>query len=80
MSNAIRMFLDIQGIEMLSGDLCGHRKDLDEYFIVDNATMEEIMALAESGTSIEEIANHFPKTARIGPDLVKFIAKNKISI
>jgi len=80
MSDSIRMFLDIQGIEMISGDLCGHRKDLDEYFIVDEATMEEIMALADSGTSLEDIANHVHKTARLGPDLIKFIAKNKITI
>lgn len=80
LSDAIRMFLDIQGIEMLSGDLCGHRKDLDKYFIVDDATMEEIIALANSGTSLEDIANHVPKTARLCPDLIKFIAKNKITI
>ncbi|MHC1686102.1 MAG: DUF1699 family protein [Methanothrix sp.] len=76
---AIRMFLDVQGIEMLSGDLCGHRKDLDEYFIVDDAIIEEIIALADSGMSLEDIANQAPKTARIGPDLIKYIAKNKIT-
>jgi hypothetical protein len=80
MSDAIRMYLDIQGIEMLSGDLCGHRKDLDEYFIVDNATMEEIMALAESGKSLEDIANQVPKTVRLSPDLIKYIAKNKMAV
>jgi len=79
MSDVIRMFLDAQGIEMLSGDLCGHRKDLDEYFIVDNAIMEEIIALADSGTSLEDIANQVPKTARLGPDLIKYIARNKIT-
>jgi hypothetical protein len=34
MSNAIQVFLDMQGIEMLEGDVWGHRKDLDEYFTV----------------------------------------------
>ncbi|MDM7939826.1 MAG: DUF1699 family protein, partial [Methanothrix sp.] len=36
MSNAILVFLDMQGIELLEGDVWGHRKDLDEYFTVDD--------------------------------------------
>ena len=31
MSNAIQVFLEMQGVEMLEGDVWGHRKDLDEY-------------------------------------------------
>jgi hypothetical protein len=38
MSNAIQVFLDMQGIEMLEGDAWGHRKDLDEYFTVEDLT------------------------------------------
>ncbi len=42
MSNAIQVFLEMQGVEMLEGDVWGHRKDLDEYFTVDDSTLEEI--------------------------------------
>ena len=41
MSNAIQVFLDMQGIELLQGDVWGHRKDLDEYFNIEDATIEE---------------------------------------
>ena len=34
MSNAIEVFLDMQGIELLQGDVWGHRKVLDEYFTI----------------------------------------------
>jgi hypothetical protein len=80
MSSAIQVFLDMQGIELLEGDVWGHRKDLDEYFTVDEATQEEIRSLAASGISLDDIANQVQKSARLSPELIKFIAKSKITI
>jgi hypothetical protein len=79
MSNAIQVFLDMQGIEMLEGDVWGHRKDLDEYFTVEDATLEEIRALAASGASADEVADQIQKKSRISSELIKYIAKSKIS-
>jgi hypothetical protein len=31
---AIHVFLEMQGIELLQGDVWCHRKDLDEYFTI----------------------------------------------
>lgn len=78
MSNAIEVFMDMQGIEMLEGDVWGHRKDLDEYFTVEDTTVEEIRTLAESGVAVEDLANQVQKKARLGTDLIKYIAKSKI--
>lgn len=80
MSNAIQVFLDMQGIELLEGDVWGHRKDLDEYFTLDDSTLEEISALAASGATMEEVANQIQKKARLGQDLIKYIAKSKITV
>lgn len=79
MSNAIKVFMDMQGIDMVEGDVWGHRKDLDEYFEVEDSTMEEIVALAEGGASPEDVASQVQKKVRLGPDLIKYIAKNKIT-
>ena len=79
MSNAVQVFLDMQGIEMLEGDVWGHRKDLDEYFTVEDATIDEIRTLAAGGTSMEELTNQVQKKARIGPELIKYIARTRIS-
>ena len=79
MSKAIEVFLEMQGVELLQGDVWGHRKDLDEYFTVEDATTEEIRALAASGASPDDVANQVQKTARIGPELIKYIAKTKVS-
>jgi len=79
MSNAIQVFLDMQGIELLEGDVWGHRKDLDEYFTVDETTVEEISALTSSGATVDEVANQIQKRARLGQELIKYIAKSKIT-
>ncbi|MCJ7445797.1 MAG: DUF1699 family protein [Methanotrichaceae archaeon] len=77
MSNAIQVFLDMQGIELLEGDVWGHRKDLDEYFTIEDSTLDEIKNLTDSGINMEEVVDQTQRKARIGPDLIKYIAKTK---
>jgi hypothetical protein len=79
MSKAIEVFLDMQGVKLLEGDVWGHRKDIDEYFTVEDATIEEIRSLADSGTTLDGVTNQIQKKAKIGPDLIKFIATTKIT-
>ena len=79
MSKAVEVFLEMQGVKLLEGDVWGHRKDLDEYFTIEDATIEEIHTLADSGASIDTVADQIQKKARIGPDLIKFIASTKIA-
>jgi hypothetical protein len=80
MSNAIGVFLDMQGIELLEGDVWGHRKDLDEYFTVEDATMEEIRTLAASGVTMSEVTAQIQQKAKVSPDLVKYIANTKATV
>lgn len=79
MSSAIQVFLEMQGIDLLEGDVWGHRKDLDEYFTVTDNTMDEIKTMVSKGVSFEEMSEEIQKKARIGPDLIKYIAKTKIT-
>ena len=79
MSNAIQVFLEMQGVEMLEGDVWGHRKDLDEYFTVDDSTIEEIRALAAGGASADDVADQIQRKARISSELIKYIARTKIT-
>ena len=76
---AIKVFLDMQGVKLLEGDVWGHRKDIDEYFTVEDSTIQEIRALADSGKTLDSVANQIQKKARIGPDLIKFIATTNIT-
>ncbi len=69
----------MQGIELLEGDVWGHRKDLDEYFTVDDTIIEEIRNLAASGASTDDVANQVQKRARLGSELIKYIARGKLT-
>jgi hypothetical protein len=78
-SKAVEVFLDMQGVKLLEGDVWGHRRDLDEYFTIENATIEEIHTLADSGASMDDVAEMVQRKAKISPDLIKFIASTKIA-
>jgi hypothetical protein len=74
MSKAVEVFLEMQGVKLIEGDVWGHRRDLDEYFTIENATIEEIHTLVDSGASIDVVAEKVQRKAKISPDLIKFIA------
>ena len=57
----------------------GHGKDLDEYYTVDDTTLEEIHALASSGASADDVAEQIHRKSWMGSDLIKYIAKTKIA-
>jgi hypothetical protein len=80
MSKAIQLFLEMQGIELLVGDVWGHRKDIDEYFMINDETVDEIESMISEGASIEEAADLIQKKTRLAPDLIKYIAKSKITV
>lgn len=77
MSSAILVFMEMQGIELLEGDVWGHRKDLDEYFTVNEETLQRIRSKAASGNIPEDTIKEIQKETRIGSDLIKYIAKTK---
>jgi hypothetical protein len=74
MSKAVEVFLEMQGVKLIEGDVWGHRRDLDEYFTIENATIEEIHTLADSGASMDVVAEKVQRKAKLSPDLIKFIA------
>ncbi|UEC42778.1 MAG: hypothetical protein METHAR1v1_850003 [Methanothrix sp.] len=79
LSKAIKLFLDMQGITLLEGDVWGHRKDIDEYYVVDEEAIEEIGAMMKEGESIQDAAAAIQRKTRLAPDLIKYIARSKIT-
>ena len=79
MSKAIKLFLEMQGIDLLEGDVWGHRKDIDEYYLVDEEAIEEIGTMIKEGESIEDATAAIQRKTRLAPDLIKYIAKSKIT-
>ena len=79
LSKAIKLFLEMQGITLLEGDVWGHRKDIDEYYIVDEEAIEEIGTLIKEGESIQDATALIQRKTRLAPDLIKYIARSKIT-
>jgi hypothetical protein len=75
LSRASEMFLDMQGVELIEGDVWGHRKDINEYYVVDDAVLNRIKQLQESGIETNEIASSISKETRLSPELVRYVIK-----
>lgn len=76
-SDAITVFTNMQGIELLTGDVWGHRKDLSEYFIVTDSAKGKILAFAKKGMPVEEIAGQIKEELRLSPDLIRYVMARK---
>src|SRR5512136_3242432 len=75
LSRASEMFLDMQGVELIEGDVWGHRKDINEYYIIDDAVLNRIKQLQKSGMETNEIASSITKETRLSPELVRYAIK-----
>jgi hypothetical protein len=76
-SEATEMFLSMQGIELLEGDVWGHRKDINEYSEISPRIYERIETLKNEGYTNDGIAERINKESRISTDLVKYILTQK---
>jgi hypothetical protein len=76
-SKSIGMFLKMQRIQLLQGDVWGHRKDIDEYYNVPSSVFTEIREMKHEGKSIEDIEKEVSKKSKINPEMVGYILSKK---
>jgi hypothetical protein len=75
LSRAGEMFLVMQGIEVIEGDVWGHRKDIHEYYTIDDKIFNRINQLRSDGIESNEIAGTVSREAKLSPELVKYVIK-----
>lgn len=75
LSRASEMFLMMQGIELIEGDVWGHRKDINEYYIIDENVLQRIDQLRANGIGANEIADTLSKETKLSLGLVKYVIK-----
>ena len=78
-SRSIDIFLEMQRIKLIEGDVWGHRKDLNEYYDVPSAVIEKIKALKNEGKSAEVIEEEVSRKTRLNPELVAYILAKEIT-
>lgn len=77
LSRASEMFLVMQGVELIEGDVWGHRKDIDDYYCIDERVLERIDALQSSGENANDIARTISRDTKLSPALVKYLVKQR---
>jgi hypothetical protein len=75
-SSSTLMFLKMQGVELLEGDVWGHRKDINEYSEISQSVYDRIKEYRQSGMKEEDIIEKLVRETRLGPDFVAFLVKN----
>ena len=73
MSKSATMFLSANNIKLLAGDLRGHRKDIDQYHTVSDATISEILDHQKNGLHRDEIVKKVGRNSGLSPDLINHI-------
>jgi hypothetical protein len=78
-SKSIQMFLQMQRIQLIEGDVWGHRKDINEYYTVPSSVTEKIKEMKSEGKSTEEIEAKVSRENMLNPEMVAYII-NKESL
>jgi hypothetical protein len=72
-SKSIEMFLEMQKIQLLEGDVWGHRKDLNEYYTIPTLVLEKIKEMKLEGRSIEDIEAKISRESKLNPEMIGYI-------
>lgn len=72
-SKSTQMFLEMQDIALLQGDVWGHRKDINEYYEIKTQIFDRIEGLRNEGQSDEDILSRMGVETRLSKDLLKFL-------
>ena len=78
MSRAAQQFLEIQGVQLLRGDVWGHRKDIDEYYAIGDKIVSRINGLMAEGNSIEDTVKKLQRETKLSEDLIRYILKEQV--
>lgn len=75
-SSSAKVYLKMQGIELLEGDVWGHRKDINEYSEVSQHVYDRIKQYRQDGMQEEDIIDKMVRETRLSQDFVSFLVKN----
>ncbi|HML25555.1 MAG TPA: DUF1699 family protein [Methanomethylovorans sp.] len=76
-SNSVTMYLKMKGIELLEGDVWGHRKDINEYSEVSPSVYDRIDQYQKNGMSEKDVVEKLVRETRLSPDFISFLVKNR---
>lgn len=75
-SISAKTFLEMRDIQLLKGDVWGHRKDINEYSEISQNVYDRIKTYRQDGMKEEHIIEKLLKETRLSPDLISFLVKS----
>jgi hypothetical protein len=78
-SKSIEMFLEMQRIQLIEGDVWGHRKDINEYYSIPSSVIDKIRELKSEGTPAERIEEKVSRESKLNPEMVAYIMTKEAS-
>ncbi len=78
-SKSIEMFLQMQRVQLLEGDVWGHRKDINEYYSIPSSVIEKIKEMKSEGKTSEEIEKKVSRESKLNPEMVSYILEKEAS-
>jgi hypothetical protein len=78
-SKSIEMFLQMQRVQLLEGDVWGHRKDINEYYSIPASVIEKIKEMKIEGKETEEIEKKISRESKLNPGMVAYILNKETS-
>ena len=72
-SKSIELFLEMQRIQLLEGDVWGHRKDINEYYTFPSSVLDKINEMKLEGKSTEDIEAKISRERKLNPEMVAYI-------
>jgi hypothetical protein len=75
---SIEMFLEIQKIQLIEGNVCGHRKNVNDYYTISSSVTEKIKEMKIEGKSDEDIETKVSKESKLNPGIVAYIMNKEV--
>ncbi|WNY27350.1 DUF1699 family protein [Methanolapillus ohkumae] len=75
LSESVQMYLAMQNIALLEGDVWGHRKDINEYSEVSQHVLDRIDELKAEKMSTDDIVALVTKETKLSEDFIRFIVE-----
>ena len=72
-SKSVEMFLEMQRIRLIEGDVWGHRKDINEYYSIPSSVIEKIKEMKTEGKSSEDIEAKVSRESKLNPEMIAYI-------
>jgi hypothetical protein len=72
-AKSIEMFLSMKRIQLIEGDVWGHRKDLDDYYSVPSSVIDKIKVMRIKRKSTEDIEKEISKETKLKPEMIAYI-------